>query len=293
HNGQVANFSTPGAPILVSAPGLAISTTSSFSGYPAYTTISGTSFSSPITSGVVALMLEANPELGYRDVQEILAYSARQTDANSPGWDVNGAVNWNGGGLHVSHDYGYGLIDAYAAVRLAETWELTSTQANLATVSASSSPELAILDYATITDTIQISSGLQIDHVEVDLDLTHTWIGDLTVSLTSPDNTTSILVNRPGGEYNGVLYAVGGASQDDINFTLSSTHNWGETGAGTWTLSVTDHGPLDQGVLDSWTLRLSGDAINTDDTYIYTDEFGAFTGAGDAARRLLSDSEGS
>ena len=284
HNGQVADFSTPGAPILVSAPGVNISTTYSFYGSPAYATINGTSFSSPITSGVVALMLEANPELGYRDVQEILAYSARQTDANSPGWDVNGATNWNGGGLHVSHDYGYGLIDAYSAVRLAETWELTSTQANLVTATASSSPALAILDYATATDTVTISSGLRIDHVEVDLDLTHTWIGDLAVSLTSPDNTTSILVNRPG---------FGWVSQDEINFTASSTHNWGETGAGAWTLNVTDSGPGDQGVLNSWTLRLLGDVINTDDTYIYTDEFGAFTGAGNAARRLLSDPEGS
>ena len=84
HNGQKAWFSTPGAPILVSAPGVDITTTDR-TGYYGYTfddyvSVGGTSFSSPITSGVVALMLEANPELGYRDVQEILAYSARQTD---------------------------------------------------------------------------------------------------------------------------------------------------------------------------------------------------------------------
>ncbi|MBT5037387.1 MAG: S8 family serine peptidase, partial [Rhodospirillaceae bacterium] len=287
HNGQVASFSTPGAAVLVSAPGVDIATTdrTGGDGYVDgdYVYISGTSFSSPITSGVAALMLEANPGLGYRDVQEILAYSARQTDSSSPGWDVNGAANWNGGGLHTSHDYGFGLVDAHAAVRLAESWDLTSTQANLATLSASSAPALVISDHTTITDTITLTSGLNIDHIEVDLDLSHTWIGDLVVSLTSPDDTTSILVNQPG---------FGGAGQDNIDFTLSSTHSWGETGAGTWTLSVTDLGTLDQGSLNSWTLRLLGDAINTDDTYIYTDEFGAFSGVDDASRRILSDADG-
>ncbi|MBT7292822.1 MAG: S8 family serine peptidase, partial [Rhodospirillaceae bacterium] len=287
HNGQVASFSTPGAAVLVSAPGVDIATTdrTGGDGYVDgdYVYISGTSFSSPITSGVAALMLEANPGLGYRDVQEILAYSARQTDSSSPGWDVNGAANWNGGGLHTSHDYGFGLVDAHAAVRLAESWGLTSTQANLATLSASSAPALVISDHTTITDTITLTSGLNIDHIEVDLDLSHTWIGDLVVSLTSPDDTTSILVNQPG---------FGGAGQDNIDFTLSSTHSWGETGAGTWTLSVTDLGTLDQGSLNSWTLRLLGDAINTDDTYIYTDEFGAFSGVDDASRRILSDADG-
>ena len=293
HNGQVAYFSTPGAPVLVSAPGVNILSTdrTGGDGYSSgdFVSLDGTSFSAPITSGVIALMLEANPELGYRDVQEILAYSARQTDSSSPGWDVNGATNWNGGGLHVSHDYGFGLIDAYAAVRLAETWDLTSTQTNLDAITASSSPSLVIPDNATITDTLTISSGLMIDHIEVDLDLAHTWIGDLVVSITSPDDTTSVLVNRPGVSASSFW----GTSQDDINFTLTSTHSWGETGAGTWTLSVTDFETGDQGVLNSWTLRLLGDAINTDDTYIYTDEFGAFTGAGDAQRRILSDSEGS
>jgi hypothetical protein len=37
-------------------------------------------------------------------------------------WQFNAADTWNGGGLHFSNDYGYGLVDALAAVRLAETW---------------------------------------------------------------------------------------------------------------------------------------------------------------------------
>ncbi|MDA1357592.1 MAG: proprotein convertase P-domain-containing protein [Proteobacteria bacterium] len=171
---------------------------------------------------------------------------------------------------------------------MAETWDLTSTQANLASISASSAPSLVILDNATITDTITFSSGIRIDHIEVDLDLTHTWLGDIIITLTSPDETTSVLVNRPG--VSGV--SLWGASQDDIDFTLTSTHHWGEVGAETWTLAVTDLVGGDSGVLNNWTLRLLGDSLTTDDTYVYTDEFGAFTGAGDDACRVLSNSEG-
>ena len=291
HDGDLASFSTPGDSVLISAPGVSVVTTdrtggSGYSGSDT-TSISGTSFSAPATSGVVALILEANPLLGYRDVQEILAYSARQS-GGSAGWETNAADNWNGGGLHVHHGYGYGFVDAFAAVRLAETWQTQHTFANEQMVSASSNPSIYIPDNTTITDTISLSSNLRIDEVEVDLDISHTWIGDLVVTLTSPDDTTSTLVNRPGKS----AFSTWGTSQNDIDFTFSSTHHWGETGDGTWTLSVSDHYSGDQGRLNSWALRLFGDIDDGNDTYVYTDEYGGFTGAGDASRRVLSDASG-
>ena len=44
-------------------------------------------------------------------------------------WAYNHADNWNGGGMHFSNDYGFGLVDAHAAVRLAESWTERSTSA--------------------------------------------------------------------------------------------------------------------------------------------------------------------
>jgi hypothetical protein len=112
----------------------------------------GISAAAPQVAGVIALMLEAKDQLGWRDVQSILAYSAvnagsavgsaantgapvgggfeqsTQTDGSS--WFWNAADNWNGGGMHFSNDYTYGLVDALAAVRLAETWTQQSTSAN-------------------------------------------------------------------------------------------------------------------------------------------------------------------
>jgi VCBS repeat-containing protein len=291
-----ASFSTPGAAILVSAPGVGIVTTdrTGTDGYVSgdYVSVSGTSFSAPIVSGVVALMLEANPGLGYRDVQEILAYSARQIDPGSPRWSVNHADNWNGGGLHYSPDYGFGLVDAQAAVRLAETWIPGGTYANLAVVGAASSASAAIPDNnsAGISQTLTIAAGLLIDHVEVDVNISHTWIGDLRVELISPDGTRSVLVDRPG--INPDSPSGYGSSQDNINFTLSSTNFWGETGTGTWTLVVSDNAGGQVGTLNSWALRLYGDAPSSDNVYVFTDEFGGLTGVGDAARHQLDDAQG-
>ena len=77
----------------------------------------GTSAAVPMVSGVVALMLQANPSLTWRDVPLVLAHSARQVDAGSPGWR-----NLPGSSLRYHHHYGFGGVDAQAAVKLARQW---------------------------------------------------------------------------------------------------------------------------------------------------------------------------
>jgi hypothetical protein len=118
--GRVASFSTPGAAVLLSAPGVAVLTTDATgsAGHAAgdTATLNGTSFATPLAAGVVGLMLEANAGLGYRDVQDILAYSARPVDLANPGWTTNAARDWNGGALRFSNDHGFGLLDATAAL---------------------------------------------------------------------------------------------------------------------------------------------------------------------------------
>ncbi|MBB4619385.1 S8 family serine peptidase [Sphingomonas abaci] len=106
----------------------------------------GTSGSGPLVVGVATLMLSANDGLGWRDVRTILAQSAKMPIAFETGpvsyvgtyngreydvalnerhFTIGGlAGHVNGGGLHYSNDYGYGAVDAYAAVRMAEVWSL-------------------------------------------------------------------------------------------------------------------------------------------------------------------------
>ena len=298
NKGKASSYSTPGASILVSAfgsgdPGSIVTTDRTGSnGYSSgdYTkTFNGTSAAVPQVSGVVALMLEANPNLGYRDIQEILAYSARQNDPTSTGWKFNGAGNWNGGGLHVSHDYGFGLVDALAAVRLAESWQEQNTYANRETINHTKTANLAIPDNNTtgITSSMAIAGGLEIDSVEVDLNISHTWSSDLEVTLISPSGTESVLITEP------MVVSIGAIPDfnDSIVFRTSSTHYRGEDSGGTWKLRVRDLYGRYVGTLNSWKLIVTGDTdLVNNNTYVYTNEFANFTA--DAARTTLQDSSG-
>ncbi len=145
NSGRATSYSSPGAPLLVSAPGGEITFgpfmfTLDFLGADGATSFpiwlpgeqaqtmdlwnyrydfnpfAGTSASAPLVSGVCALMLSANPNLTYRDVQHILALSARHLDTTDPDLRVNGA------GFTLSHNQGFGVVDAGQAVQLAKGW---------------------------------------------------------------------------------------------------------------------------------------------------------------------------
>ncbi len=315
-DGYLTDFSTPGASVLVVAPGEEILTTDreeaasgrNNRGYVlgSYTTvIDGTSFSSPAAAGVAALALEANPDLGWRDMQKIYAMSAIQPPTGNftmagasidPGWQFNGAEDWNGGGMHTSRWYGFGMLDAHNVVRFAETWTDQSTSANEMSVSGTNNTSKTVADLSTVTSTITLGSGVDIGNVEVALNLSHTAPVDLIVTLISPDGTESILVYQPG-----VIPGTDASDADDIGgdgvpsadivFTLSSNEFMGETGEGTWTLKIQDTLEQDSGQLNSWTLTIYGNELTDDDTYFFTDEFTTFA-AQDASRKTLSDSLG-
>ncbi|MBD3561222.1 S8 family serine peptidase, partial [Planktothrix sp. FACHB-1355] len=127
-DGEQTTYSEPGTPLLVSAyssslgEGRSITTTDlvGADGYDPgdYTTsFGGTSAAAPLVSGVIALMLEANPNLSWRDVQHILAKTANKNNPeDEKGWVQNGAKLW------VNDKYGFGAIDAFKAVNTAATW---------------------------------------------------------------------------------------------------------------------------------------------------------------------------
>lgn len=293
-------FSNPGASLLVSAPGSNVVSTShmletergSTFGND-YTSMQGTSFAAPIVSGIVALMLEANPNLGYRDVQQILALSARKINDPSTQWSDNAAHGWNGGGMHTSNDYGFGEVDARAAVRLAEAWMTQSTGANEYVYSASSGAlGKSLAAGGTLSSSIAMNAGLNVEHVEIDFDAQVGRLGDLTLKLISPDGTQSVLLNRQGKVPDGMPGAsasdVGSTQSGSFKYTFMSTHDFGERSAGNWTLQVSDAASGQPVTLNAWSLRLYGSKSTPDDTYFYTDEYLKAV-AGQASRGVLDD----
>ena len=86
---------------------------------------SGTSAAAPIVSGVAALLRQANPDLTWRDLKLILAASARKNDAANSGWAEDArkyGADSDTDLYHFNHEYGFGVVDAKAAVDLARAW---------------------------------------------------------------------------------------------------------------------------------------------------------------------------
>jgi lysyl endopeptidase len=115
---------------------------------------------------------------------------------------------------------------------------------------------IAINDNSTINSTIVIPAGFCIAEVEVDVDISHTYIGDLEVDLIAPSGTAVRLHDRSGGSSSDIVttYAEPGGTIPDGPGSLSDLID--EQTAGTWTLRVRDNANQDTGTLNSWALRI-------------------------------------
>ncbi len=104
----------------------------------------------------------------------------------------------------------------------------------------------SIPDYNStgITSSISVGANFPVSEIEVDLDISHTYIGDLRVILTCPGGSSVYLHNRTGG------------SANDIHTTYPASICMGQSAAGTWSLKVIDLARYDLGSLDNWQLRI-------------------------------------
>ena len=135
---------------------------------------------------------------------------------------------------------------------------------------------LPINDNQTTTSYIEINDAYCIGDIDIELDLTHTFIGDLIVEVTSPEGTTVRLHDRSGGSADD-MHMYYDEQGGDMPSGPGSLADWeGEIVTGTWTMSVSDNAGLDTGSLDHWALKIasSGEICPpvAQDVEVFTDE---------------------
>ena len=251
-------------------------------------TFNGTSSAAPNASGAIALLLEAHPNLTWRDVKHILAKTARWIDPHRSAvrygfggaahllqrpWDdaspAERARNWygfgaapyvlqlpwvtNGAGYRFHNWYGFGALAVDEALDCAASHEPGSLGAYVETGSFAASDRTAIPDYSSagLVQSLDVSglpADANIEAVTLSLDVTHPFTNDLGIHLISPSGTESVL----NPVFNDVL-----ANNQDLDWQLLSNAFYGERPNGTWTLKLVDAAPDDAGWLNGWSLRFA------------------------------------
>ena len=135
---------------------------------------------SPLVSGVIALMLEANQNLTWRDVQHILVNTARVNDPSDSSWEINGA------GHDVSHKFGFGAVDASALVAMSSNWTTVEDEVNVSIGPMNSNFDLGDGISGWDDFNITVTDDLAIESVDVVVDISHDYRGELEIVLVSP-----------------------------------------------------------------------------------------------------------
>lgn len=313
--GFAAYYSNFGASILVTAPAASVTTdligTEGYGTGDYITKFGGTSAATPVVAGVVALMLDANDQLGWRDVQSILAASASHTgstidrgpSATEVGrWITMGGDHWNGGGAIYHQSYGFGMVNAYAAARMAEVWtrmkETADTSANeVRLAKAYVGPDVLIPDTDGIAATaearigIAVAQDIQIDSIQVTIDITHSFASDLVIFLRTPAGQMIPLFNREGETANPNENFGETLFDNGLKWTFAVEAVRGMSSQGTWQIVFHDRVTEDTGTVSDARIDFYGSAHSESDIHTFTDDFAMLRNQ-QADRRVISDTNG-
>ncbi len=270
--GRPPAYAEPGTNVLVSAPsgnslgsagatsgiwttdiagprglsGGALASTADYAAFPA-----GTSASVPMVSGVVALMLQANPALSWRDVRWLLARTALPADLGALAAE---ASPMNAHGFHPL--VGFGRVHAGDAVAAAGRFAGLPVQRRCDSgflpveLPIGDAPAPALAQAHRFADcAIRV-----VESVEVTVQADHPYGADLQIELTSPVDNRSLLA-RP----HFCSAALQGPCGDlGTGWTFHSLRHMGELASGPWRLQVQDMQQGDAGRWVAWRLVLTG-----------------------------------
>lgn len=232
-----------------------------------YTNVmNGTSSAAPTLAGIVALMLEANPDLTWRDVKHILALTSNPiqfstasfqhpSGANLSGHVYDFSYVQNAAGMKFSNTFGFGRVDAEKAVTMARDYAFPlkayiETEKNGLWDYRSNFINQSIPDRAAIgtSHTLSVTHRLKIEAVQIRVEIDHPSVGELGVELTSPSGTVSKILRINSNIKDRGLFG----------FTLLSNAFYGENSQGNWTIKVIDGKSGNTGRLVSWELKING-----------------------------------
>lgn len=203
----------------------------------------GTSASAPLAAGICALALQANPSLTWRDMQHIVVRTARPENLIAPDWQTNGV------GRNVSHSFGYGLMDAYAMVKLARKWVTVPEQRKCEITAPHVDKLVPAKSVVVLKLAVMECEGVQIlEHVQAKLSIYTQRRGDLHIQLTSPMGTKVTLLAHRSHDTSRLGFN---------HWPFMSVHSWGEPPFGTWQLEIHNDGRL-LAHLQKWELVLHG-----------------------------------
>lgn len=210
----------------------------------------GTSSACPLVAGVAALVLSANPELTAAEVRQVLQQTADKIVDSNPDPQLGFKKGTYENGGH-SEWFGYGKVNAFKAVQaavqrrvpaIAATRQIQQQNPNRLTIPDNNSTGVASL--------IQVAETGSLRTIQAIVELEHSFLGDLEISLIAPNNQTFLLQGRTLGRRTSHR-----GTYSPQNAPLL-TRLVGQPVQGRWQLKVTDNAVGDTGTLKSWELTL-------------------------------------
>jgi subtilisin family serine protease len=197
----------------------------------------GTSSACPGAAGVAALMIASNPNLRWDEVRDIIKRCSDRIDPTGGKYDTNGR----------SAFYGYGRLNALKAVELAKPNQPSPISIFQAV------QDVPISDLQISKLSLAIANTDLVKSIKVNVDIEHTYIADLVVTLNPPASTSVlpiILHDRLGGSSDNIK-----TTYDEVNTPKLAAFK-GKSPQGTWTLEVADKANLDTGKIRSFTIEI-------------------------------------